>query len=160
FYPVRRMLERAAGIDHDDQPAIRRARLAAFCAAKSLFVGSDALGSLAALLGVPPDAGAPVIELAPEQLRTRMIGLLLGYLNGLAAARPTLLVVEDLHWSDPSTIELLCQLIEQGPCPQMLLLITSRPPTALPVFRGQVLQLEPLTDDDIGLLIDQLEIDI
>ena len=82
---------------------------------------------LAALLGLPlPDGYAP-LELSPEQQKQRTYEAVLGWLAADARKRPVLVAVEDLHWVDPSTLELLGMMVGGQPSGQMLVLLTFRP---------------------------------
>lgn len=80
---------------------------------------------VADLLGVP-GAHAPS-DMAPDQRRRRLLEALVAWVFATAAAQPLLLVVEDLHWVDPSSLELLQALAEQGATSRIMLLCTARP---------------------------------
>src|SRR5262249_58172478 len=67
------------------------------------------------------------VQRSPEQQRQHTLHALLGLLLRLAAAQPLLLVMEDLHWVDPSTLEWLSLLVDQGPTTRLLALCTFRP---------------------------------
>ena len=66
------------------------------------------------------------------QQRRRLLATLVDWVLGLARAQPLVIATEDLHWVDPSTLELIQLLVEQGATAQLLLLYTARPE-----FRGQ-----------------------
>src|SRR3954447_183970 len=70
-----------------------------------------------------PDLGARAIGATPDRMLREMVDLL----EGLALRRPTLLVLEDLHWSDLSTIDLVTALARRFEPARFLLLVTSRP---------------------------------
>src|SRR5262249_42145389 len=82
---------------------------------------------LAALLAVPLDDRYPPLQLTPERQRQRTLGTVLTVLRALTAEHPALLIVEDLHWVDPSTLELLSQLVAQAATALLYLLLTWRP---------------------------------
>jgi class 3 adenylate cyclase/tetratricopeptide (TPR) repeat protein len=65
--------------------------------------------------------------LGPEGLRRKTLALLVEWLLRLGREQPAILLVEDLHWLDPSTLELLGHVIEQLPAERVLLLLTCRP---------------------------------
>jgi class 3 adenylate cyclase/predicted ATPase len=69
----------------------------------------------------------PPSTLAPEQKRRRLMAALGGWILGAARLQPILMLVEDLHWLDPSTLELLQLLAEQGATAPLMLLYTARP---------------------------------
>jgi class 3 adenylate cyclase/tetratricopeptide (TPR) repeat protein len=157
FYAVRHALERAAAITPGDGMDERREHLLTFCSLNPSLRDDEALGVLAALLGIPPGDGVPALALAPEQRRERTFTVLLDFIDSLSTASPCLLVVEDVHWSDPSTLELLRRLLARGPAPQMLVLVTMRPPAnEFPVTGAKVLDLAPLGAEDIRQLAGQV----
>ena len=71
-------------------------------------------------------------SLPPEQQRQRTLDTLLAMVGALAEQQPVLLIVEDLHWVDPSTMELLALLIDQVPTVRIFTVLTCRP-TAQPL---------------------------
>ena len=83
---------------------------------------------LAALLSVPiPEGRYPPLLLTPQQQRQQTQDALLAWLLAEAERQPVLVVWEDLHWADPSTLELLGFVVAQAPTARMLMLITYRP---------------------------------
>ena len=81
----------------------------------------------APLLSLPLPATYAPVQVSPEQQRQQTLHALLGLLLRLAAAQPLLLILEDLHWIDPSTLEWLSLLVDQGPTARILALCTCRP---------------------------------
>ena len=71
-------------------------------------------------------------RLSAEQQRKRLLSLLVEWVMGLSRVQPTVIATEDLHWADPTTLELIQLLIEQTPIPQLLLLYTARPELRAP----------------------------
>ena len=84
---------------------------------------------LAGLLGVPVD-DVVIAKLRPEQLKAQTIAVLVEQLLLPAEMRPVCLVVEDLHWLDPTSREVLDNLIQRVPVQRILMLLTVRPDTA------------------------------
>ncbi|HEX6738368.1 MAG TPA: AAA family ATPase, partial [Vicinamibacteria bacterium] len=83
---------------------------------------------LATLLGVAaPDVADRLPAMAPQELRERVFGAVGEYLAALAASRPTVLVFEDLHWADPTSLELLEQLMALTDEAPLMLLALFRP---------------------------------
>ena len=82
---------------------------------------------IAPLLNLPLPAKYPPSPLSPEQQRRRLLATLVEWALGAARAQPTVIAIEDLHWADPSTLELLQLLVEQGATARLLLLYTARP---------------------------------
>jgi DNA-binding winged helix-turn-helix (wHTH) protein/class 3 adenylate cyclase/tetratricopeptide (TPR) repeat protein len=126
WYPVIAQLHRWLQWRPDEPPEAKLQRLEAVLAAVGLPV-PDAVPLLAALLGLPLPATYPPLTLSPPRQKQRTLDLLLAWLLAEAAQHPVLLIVEDLHWSDPSTLELLTLLIDHGPTARLLTLLTSRP---------------------------------
>ena len=88
---------------------------------------------LAALLSlpVPPERYAPR-SLAPQQHKQKTLEILLALLLERAAQQPVLLIIQDLHWVDPSTLEWLGLLFDQVPTARLGLLLTARPDFPVP----------------------------
>ena len=82
---------------------------------------------IAALLGLPTEGRYPALDLTPQRQKQLTLAALVEQLEGLAAAQPVLLAYEDVHWSDPTTQELLGLTIERLQRLPVLLLITYRP---------------------------------
>ena len=82
---------------------------------------------IAALLGLPTEGRYPALDLTPQRQKQLTLAALVEQLEGLAAAQPVLLAYEDMHWSDPTTQELLGLTIERVQRLPVLLLITYRP---------------------------------
>jgi tetratricopeptide (TPR) repeat protein len=78
-------------------------------------------------LNLPTPAKYPALALSSEQQRRRLLATLVEWALGAARAQATVIAIEDLHWADPSTLELLQLLVEQGATARLLLLYTSRP---------------------------------
>ena len=88
----------------------------------------DALGLLAHMLSLPTEGRFPGIEaLDPQQRRQQILWTLVNYVNQRAAMLPTLCAFEDVHWADPSTLELFGQLVESIEGARVLLIATTRP---------------------------------
>jgi predicted ATPase len=153
FYPVAEILGRLVG-GAEEIPEARLARLAKLLAGHGL-EEPESLNCLAVLLGLPavPEPGSP------ERLRRRTIETVLFLLLNLAERRPLLLAIEDLHWVDPSTLELLGLLVDQTATFPLLLVITFRPELHLAwEQRSHVtrLGLAPLTQTQADLMIGRL----
>ena len=125
FHPAIEFLERLLGFGRADDPAERLGRLAAHL--DSLALSGDAVALLAALLGLPADARYPLPDLSPQRQKERTVDLLLSWLGAFAGKRPLLFVVEDLHWADPSTLELLTRFAEEFDRGAGLAVFTFRP---------------------------------
>jgi class 3 adenylate cyclase/tetratricopeptide (TPR) repeat protein len=123
LHPVIAQLERAAGFAADDAAADKLAKL-------------EALPLVAALVGVGSDSRYPTLNLSPPRQKQRTLEVLIAQLAGLARDRPVLELYEDLHWADPSTLELLDLLVERVRALPVLVVLTCRPEFS-PPWRGQ-----------------------
>ena len=93
---------------------------------------AEAVPLLAALLSLPLAEAYPPLTLTPQRQRQQTLESLLAWLHAAAQRQPVLLIVEDLHWIDPSTIELLSLLIDQCAQMRLCLILTARPEFHLP----------------------------
>jgi predicted ATPase/class 3 adenylate cyclase/DNA-binding winged helix-turn-helix (wHTH) protein len=124
--PVIAHLERAAGFTRDDDPGRKLAKLAALLAQ-----GSEDAARMAPLLmpllSIPTGRHYPLLEMSPQRQRERTLAALVDQLAGLATHRPVLLVWEDVHWADPTSLELLGLTIDRLQFLPVLALVTFRP---------------------------------
>src|SRR5205807_3949177 len=82
----------------------------------------------APLLSLPvPENRYPSLNLSPQRQRQKTLETLVAILLELAEGQPVLFIVEDLHWTDPTTLELLGLLVEQVPTAAIYTLLTCRP---------------------------------
>jgi predicted ATPase len=126
LYPFVRQLERTARFERSDPPAEKFAKLEALLVRS----GADAdrvVLPLANLLSLPPSDHYRTPELSPQKRKEITLAAFLTQLNGLAARQPVFVIVEDVHWADPTSLELLTMTLEQVPRLRVLLLITARP---------------------------------
>jgi predicted ATPase len=131
LYPFISQLERAAGFERDDGGALKLDRLETLLAQSSRNVAHDA-ALLAALLSIPSgDRYPPLPELGPQRRKEETLTALLAQLDGLAARRPVLMIFEDAHWIDPTSLELLERTVDLAQRLPVLVIITARPEYAL-----------------------------
>jgi predicted ATPase len=83
-------------------------------------------------LALPVPERYPSLEMAPELRRRKTLEVLAAWNLALGELQPMVLLVEDLHWCDPSSLELLGRLVEQSSTARVLLLLTARPEFAAP----------------------------
>jgi TOMM system kinase/cyclase fusion protein len=130
LHPVTEMLGRLAGFDDGSAPEERRARLAE--ALRPYEPSPETLSLLASALSLPIPEGGPEPPPSPQKRMQRTMEVLLELVLGFSSRQPVLLVVEDLHWVDPSTEELLGQLVGQSATVPLLVLATTRPGLSAP----------------------------
>jgi class 3 adenylate cyclase/predicted ATPase len=126
LHPVIDLLERAVQFNRDDSPEERLAKLEAMLGRSSDRL-NEVVPLLAALLGVPTGERYPALSLPPEVQKRRTLQALVDQLVGLAARQPVLALYDDVHWIDPSTLELLGLVIERIRRLPVLVLLTFRP---------------------------------
>ncbi len=126
FYPVVNLLEHGLGLADEREPSEKRAKLVLPVRNAGL-PEAESVPLFASLLSLPRPEGEPELDLSPEARRRRTLELLVAWLTTLARRRPAVILFEDLHWIDPSTLELLDRMIEQAPTCRVLLLLTLRP---------------------------------
>ena len=135
LHPVIDQLERAAGLTRDDRPEQRLAKLEALLAQSALDVDA-AMPLIAALLSIPTGDRYPLLAMTPQRRKDETLQTLLTQLAGLAAREPVLMMFEDAHWIDPTSIELLGLAIELVRRLPVLVVITFRP-EFVPPWTGQ-----------------------
>jgi class 3 adenylate cyclase/predicted ATPase len=124
FYPIIGQLEHAAGFARGDDVAAKRRKLGEMLGAESLAEDLGLLADLLSIRGAQPDGLA---SLTPQQMKERTFDSLLRNLVGLTTQQPVLMVFEDLHWMDPTSLELLDRTIARVERLPVLLIATFRP---------------------------------
>ncbi len=154
LWPIRRLMERVIAEDapeHEDAIAhlidhLRR-------------IGMDiatVVPLFAPLLGRVDPAGYPAPELDPVALLDRTLGRLVDWLGRLAGEQPALLILEDLHWADPSTRQLLDRLVGAVPS-GLLAIVTTRDPDAFGGGNELIrVGLDRLSEQAAASLVDQV----
>lgn len=125
LYPSIIQLTRAAGIERDDSAEAKLDKLQSLLAQSSGNLTED-MPLFAALLSIPGDDRYPLREMNPQRRKERTFVALLDQIKRLAARRPILAVYEDLHWIDPTSLELLSLAIEQITDQRIMLVATAR----------------------------------
>jgi class 3 adenylate cyclase/predicted ATPase len=155
FYPILDLLRLALRIRPEDPGEVKLAQLEAGLEVAG-FDLDQAVPLIASLLAVPLHERYAASELSPEGQRKKILALLAEWLLRLARQQPVVLLMEDLHWADPSSIELMGLFLEQLPRERVLLLLTFRPDFTAPwPSRADVtpLLLSRLTRSQLGQLV-------
>jgi class 3 adenylate cyclase/tetratricopeptide (TPR) repeat protein len=126
FRSLIELLQGAFGFNPDDSDESRLAKLETGLAP---FIASlpDAVSLYAALLSIRLGERYPPLAMTPQRQKEQTVETVLGVLLAMASREPVLFVVEDLHWADPSMLELLDLLVEQAPTARLLVVLTFRP---------------------------------
>jgi class 3 adenylate cyclase/predicted ATPase len=157
LYPIISQMERAAGFAHDDNAQVKLDKLDVLLARSNAPPESAAL--LAEMVTLPNDGRYPTLELDPQQRRRKTLEALTAQLQALAQAKPVLMIFEDAHWSDPTSLEAIGRTVERLRTLGVLLIITHRPEFEPPwIGRPYVtaLTLNRLSERDITAMIDRV----
>jgi class 3 adenylate cyclase len=125
FYPIIIQMERAAGFAHDDKPKARLDKLGALLGQTSTTAQDRAL--FAEMLSLPNDGRYPALELTPQQRRQRTLDALIAQIEALARQNPVLMIFEDVHWTDPTSLEAFGRAVDRLRTLRVLLIVTFRP---------------------------------
>jgi tetratricopeptide (TPR) repeat protein len=126
FHPVIELVERSLGFVAGEDPQTKLERLERGIEFAGLAT-SEAVPLLAPLLSLPATERYPSPPFGSDLLRKRTIDTLIAWALGLARRQPLALICEDLHWWDPSSLELLGCFFEQSPPGKVLTLASFRP---------------------------------
>ncbi len=125
FRPVTETLQQIFGWREKETPERQIEQLVAALEAAGL-AAAETVPLVAPLLGLSVPNSYPPQILAPAQERRKLLAALETWIFAIARLQPVVLVVEDLHWVDPSTLELLGLLVEQAATAPLLLVLTGR----------------------------------
>ncbi len=155
LWPVARLIEQGLGLLEDDDPETRLDRLRSGLGTAGVDL-PDAVELVAALLGLVHVEAA---SMAPERRMERTIEVLVAWVRALSQPQPLVLVVEDLHWCDPTSLDVLNELLATVGSTPLLLLMTARPEFVHTWQHGNVvtsLDLEPFDDVSMRQLVASL----
>lgn len=152
FYPVIQRLEKAAGFNPQEPVS---AKLTKIRAAFEDAIADDpkVLELLADLLSIPHEISSGLASMSAVQRRQLTITVLVEQALWLARSSPVLLLLEDAHWIDPSSLELLQELIKRSAQERIFAVVTTRPDRALPLPGTPTeLVLRRLSDADVAAI--------
>jgi class 3 adenylate cyclase/tetratricopeptide (TPR) repeat protein len=153
FYPVIQRVEKAAGFSPQGEPVSTK-----LAKIKALFDNATSddpkvLQLLAELLSVPHDMTSELSTMTAAQRRQLTIAVLVEQAVRLSRSVPVLLLLEDAHWIDPSSLELLQELIKRTEHERIFAVVTTRPGRTLPLPGSpSALMLSRLSDADVAAL--------
>ena len=148
-------MERAAGIAHDDALPTKLDKLDAVLAQSSTSAHDAAL--FAEMLSLPNDGRYPALDPDPQRRRQRTLEALNLQMEVLSRSNPVLMIVEDVHWSDPTSLEAFGRTVDRVASHRVLLIVTFRPEFEPPwIGRPYVtaLTINRLGERDISAMID------
>ena len=162
YWPYVALLRSELGIRIEDPPE-DSARLLA--ESPEVVAAGDAVAYFAQLLGLAVPGGKRLDDLEPEAFRRGLHDAFARWLGAIAAQGPVVVVVEDLHWADPSSIALTEELAGLGAAAPVVFCVTGRPEAALtaarvasavPPERQAILELAPLDPTATAALLESL----
>ncbi|MFO1111332.1 MAG: BTAD domain-containing putative transcriptional regulator [Bradyrhizobium sp.] len=126
LYPFIAQLERSAGFEPGNSAAAKLDKLKVLLEPTGGSAPRD-LALMADLLSVPTEGSYPVPDVSPQRKREMILSALLRRVEAISASRPVLIVFEDVHWIDPTSLDLLDQLVDRVVKLQVLMIVTFRP---------------------------------
>ena len=157
LHPIIGQMERAAGLTHGDKPQAKLDKLDAVLAQTATAQEDAAL--FAELLSLANDGRYPALALLLEQRRQRTLDALMAQMQALTRTNPVLMILEDAHWADPTTLELFGRVVDRIRNLRVLLIVTFRPEFEAPwIGRPHVtaLTINRLAQRDIDAMIDRV----
>jgi len=155
FYPIISQVERAAGFAHDDTAQAKLDKLDAVLV-QSFTPPQDA-ALFAEMLSLPNDGRYPTLEMAPQQRRQKTMEALTAQMEALSRQKPILMIFEDAHWADPTSIEVIGRTVDRLRTLGVLLIVTYRPEFQ-PLWIGRphvtAITLNRLGEREIAAIID------
>ena len=157
FFPIISQLERAAGFTHDDSMRKKLDKLGVVLEQNSTSPQDSAL--FAELLSLPNDGRYPTLEPTPQQWRQKTLEALISQIEALSRQHPLLMLFEDAHWADPTSLEAFGRVVARIVNLRVLLIVTFRPEFQPPwVGQSHVssMTISRLTRREIDALIDRV----
>jgi class 3 adenylate cyclase/tetratricopeptide (TPR) repeat protein len=155
--PVIGHFERAAGLKHDDTIKTKLDRLDTLLLRSATSPIDSAL--LAEMLSLTNDGRYPALTLDPQQRRQRTLEALLNQIEALSRSTPVLMIFEDAHWIDPTSLELVGRIVDRIEALRVLLVITFRPefePPWIGLPHMTAVTINRLGRRDIDAIIDRI----
>jgi class 3 adenylate cyclase len=125
LYPIIGQMERAAGLAHDDNAQVRLDKLDALLAQTSTSKQDAAL--FAEMLSLPNDGRYSALNMDPPQRRQKTLEALTAQVEALSRPKPVLMIFEDAHWTDPTSLETFGRVVDRVRSLPVLLIVTFRP---------------------------------
>lgn len=158
LYPVIDLLKRLFGFKGEASSQEKIIRIEGVIREYGFSI-QEVLPLFASILSLPLSDRYTPVNLAPEKQRQRTLEALSDWLIKEAQRQPVLIILEDLHWVDPSTIEFLSLLIEREPNHRILTALTFRPEFNPPwAVNSHItnLTLSRLAQEDVKVIIESV----
>ena len=157
LYPIIGQMERAAGLTRDDAPKAKLDKLDTVLVQTATSIEDAAL--LAEMLSLPNDGRYPALDLDPPRRRKKTLEALVSQMEAIARQSPVLMIFEDAHWADPTSLEAFGRTVERIAGLRVLLIVTFRPEFEPPwIGRPHVtaLTINRMTRREIDAMIDSI----
>ena len=125
LYPVIGQMERAAGLAHGDTAQVKFDKLVGLLAQTS--TSAQDVSLFADMLSLPKDGRYPALDMTPEQRRQKTLDALGSQMEALSRSNPVLMIFEDAHWADPTSLEVFSRVVDRLQTLRVLLIVTFRP---------------------------------
>jgi hypothetical protein len=157
LYPIINHMERAAGFAQSDTAQAKLDKLGAELAQS--FTPPENAALFVEMLSLPNDGRYPTLEMAPQQRRQKTMEALTAQMEALSRLKPVLMIFEDAHWADPTSLEAFGRVVERLGTLGVLLIVTYRPEFEPPwIGRHHVtaVTLNRLGEREIAAMIDRV----
>jgi predicted ATPase len=157
LFPIISQMERAARFTHDDTVQVKLDKLDAVLALSSTSKQDATL--FAEMLSLPNDGRYPTLEMTPQQRRQKTPEALTAQLEALSYQKPVLMIFEDAHWADPTSLEAFGRAVDRLRTLGVLLIVTYRPEFEPPWIgrpHATALILNRLGERQIAAIIDSV----
>jgi class 3 adenylate cyclase/predicted ATPase len=158
FYSIVGQMERGARLLHDDTPQVKLDKLDALL--KRTSTSKEHAALFADMLSLPNDGRYPTLELTAGQRRQRTFEALELQIEELTSSKPVLMILEDAHWTDPTSLEAFGHTVDQIVKLPVLLIVTFRP-EFVPPWLGRshitALTINRLPERDVRAMIDRVD---
>ena len=157
LYPIIGQMERAAGLAHGDTAQVKLDKLDALFARTSTSSQDAAL--FVEMLSMPNDGRYPALNMDPQQRRQKTLEALTAQVEALSRQKPVLMIFEDAHWTDPTSLETFGRVVDRVRSLPVLLIVTFRPEFEPPwIGRPYVTArtINRLAQRDIEAMIDRV----
>jgi class 3 adenylate cyclase/predicted ATPase len=155
FFPIIGQIERSAGFADDDALDKKLGKLEAMLVQTSTSKQDAAL--FAEILSLQNDGRFPALEMSPQQRRQKTLEALVAQITVLSYQTPVLMILEDAHWADPTSLEVFGKIVDRLQALRVLLIVTHRLEFQPPwIGRPYVtsLTLNELAESEVTKLID------
>ncbi len=155
LFPIVELVEQTFGLERNGDPKLQTGRLEALLASCGLDL-QETMPLFLDLCSLPVTSPYAALDVSAKKQLDLTFDAILALLCAMAERWPLLLLIEDLHWADPTTIEVLTRLVREIPSAPICLVMTARPELSLPFASVGVLQLQRLNPAEVQTMVADL----